>query len=260
MDDHLEFNQQCQTEIDQQGKDTQLATTTKRWIAEAAQHNYSYHFQWLGRPIIQHPQDMLAVQQILWQVQPDLVIETGVARGGSLIYYASLLELIAQCGGPGQAKVLGIDIDIRAHNHTAITQHPMAKRIELLQGSSTDAATFAAVKQRASQCQRIVVLLDSNHTHAHVLRELELYAPLVTKGSYCVVFDTIIEDLPETFSANRPWHKGNNPKTAVWQYLNALAQTPVMDENGDAVNFTIDQAIEAQMLITVAPSGYLLRA
>jgi len=259
MDDHREFTQQCQAEVIQQGKDAQLATTTNQWIAEAAQHNYSYHFQWLGRPIIQHPQDMLAVQQILWQVQPDLVIETGVARGGSLIYYASLLELIAQCGGPEQAKVLGIDIDIRAHNHAAITQHPMAKRIELLQGSSTDARLFSEVKQRASQSQRIVVLLDSNHTHAHVLQELERYAPLVTKGSYCVVFDTIIEDLPETFSAKRNWGKGDNPKTAVWQYLNTLSENTVTDANGDIVNFKIDTAIEAQILITVAPSGYLIR-
>ena len=202
---------------------------------------YSYNFSWMGRPIIQYPQDILAMQEIIWQVKPDLIIETGIAHGGSIIYYASLLELI------GKGSVLGIDIDIRQHNRKAIENHPMYKRIQMLEGSSVGEEMLAKVKELAAGKQTILVALDSNHTHEHVLAELRMYSPFVTKGSYLVVFDTIVENLPDYYLPGRPWKKGDNPMTAVQQFLN---------ENSD---FVIDEDIDNKLLISVAPQGYLKR-
>ncbi|KAA9354001.1 cephalosporin hydroxylase family protein [Larkinella humicola] len=201
---------------------------------------YSYNFTWMGRPIIQYPQDMIAMQELIWQLKPDLIIETGIAHGGSLIFYASILELI------GNGEVLGIDIDIRAHNRREIENHPMFKRITMLEGSAIDETLAAEVARKAENKQTVMVCLDSNHTHDHVLRELELYSPLVTVGSYLVVFDTIVEDLPAN-SYDRPWDKGNNPKTAVWEFLK---------HNSD---FEINHEIDHKLLISVAPEGYLKR-
>ena len=202
---------------------------------------YSYNFSWMGRPIIQYPQDMIAMQELIWQIKPDLIIETGIAHGGSLIYYASLLELI------GHGEVLGIDIDIREHNRKEIESHPMFKRIRMIQGSSVSEETATEVRKAASGKQRVLVCLDSNHTHEHVLRELELYAPLVTPGSYMVVFDTIVEHLPDNYLPNRKWSPGDNPKTAVSEFLR---------QHND---FVVDEAIDHQLLISVAPGGYLKR-
>lgn len=201
---------------------------------------YSYNFTWMGRPIIQYPQDMIAMQELIWQLKPDLIIETGIAHGGSLIFYASILELI------GKGEVLGIDIDIRAHNRREIENHPMFKRITMLEGSAIDETLAAEVARKAEGNQTVMVCLDSNHTHDHVLRELELYSPLVTVGSYLVVFDTIVEDLPAN-SYDRPWDKGNNPKTAVWEFLKHHA------------DFEINHEIDHKLLISVAPEGYLKR-
>jgi len=201
---------------------------------------YSYNFSWMGRPIIQYPQDMIAMQELIWDIKPDLIIETGIAHGGSLIYYASLMELI------GKGEVIGIDIDIREHNRREIEAHPMFKRIQMIQGSAIDEELVAEVARRAEGKETIMVCLDSNHTHDHVLRELELYAPFVTVGSYCVVFDTIVEDMPKG-AYERPWDVGNNPKTAVWEYLQTNDQ------------FEIDHSIDNKLLISVAPEGYLKR-
>ena len=217
------------------------------FLVNSARSNYSYNFTWMGRPIIQYPQDIVAMQELIWEVQPDLIIETGIAHGGSLILYASLLELNAACGGPSGASILGVDIDIRTHNKQAIDAHPMSKRIEMIQGSSIATEIVDAVKAKAQGKQRIMVVLDSNHTHEHVLAELEAYAPLVTKGSYCVVFDTVVEDMPKGSFPDRPWDVGNNPKTAVWEYL----------KNHD--EFEIDKRIQHKLLITVAPDGFLKR-
>lgn len=202
---------------------------------------YSYNFSWMGRPIIQYPQDMIAMQELIWQIKPDLIIETGIAHGGSLIYYASLLELI------GQGEVLGIDIDIREHNRKEIESHPMFKRIRMIQGSSVSEETALEVRKAAMGKQRVLVCLDSNHTHEHVLRELELYAPLVTTGSYIVVFDTIVEHMPDNYLPDRAWSRGDNPKTAVHEFL---------QHNED---FVVDEAIDHQLMISVAPGGYLKR-
>jgi cephalosporin hydroxylase len=226
--------------IHDMGNDERVKELARDFMRETAKYKYSYSFSWLGRPIIQFPQDILAIQEIIWETKPDLIVETGIAHGGSLILYASILELI---GGNGQ--VLGIDIDIRAHNRVEIERHPMAKRITMLQGSSIDAEVAAQVRNFTRERKSVLVILDSNHTHDHVLKELELYSPLVTRGSYLIVFDTIIEDMPRGFFPERPWDQGNNPKTAVWEFLKKTDR------------FTIDKDIENKLLITVAPDGYL---
>ena len=187
------------------------------------------------------------MQELIWSIQPDLIIETGIAHGGSLIFLASMLELNAACGGPSNASVLGIDIDIRPYNRAEIESHSMFKRIFMIQGSSTDPNVIEQVRIEAEGKQRVLVCLDSNHTHDHVLAELQMYAPLVSVGSYCVIFDTIIEDLPSDMFQDRPWSPGNNPKTAVWEYLRSHQE------------FVIDKSIQHKLLITVAPDGYLKR-
>lgn len=223
----------------------------------STQPKYSYNFSWMGRPIIQYPQDMIAMQELIWSIKPDLIIETGIAHGGSLIFSASMLAQLDMCEAieagisfnpkESRRKVLGIDIDIRTHNRTAIEAHPMASRIQMIQGSSIAPEIIEQVKQVASGYSRILVCLDSNHTHEHVLAELEAYAPLTSVGSYCVVFDTIIENLPADEFPDRPWGRGNNPKTAVWEYLKNHSE------------FEIDKNIQHKLLITVAPDGYLKR-
>ena len=239
------------------------------FIKSSLEDKYSYNFSWLSRPIIQYPQDMVAMQEIIWSVRPDLIIETGIAHGGSLILSASMLALIDYCdaiqkGGTfdpqtSHRRVLGIDIDIRAHNRTAIEAHPLAHKIDMIQGSSIAPDITAQVRDRASGYETILVCLDSMHTHEHVLAELEAYAPLVSKESYCVVFDTIIEDLPDDIFPDRPWSKANNPKTAVWEYLRRLNQEGRKAADGAPLNFEIDKTIENKLLITVAPDGYLKR-
>jgi cephalosporin hydroxylase len=208
---------------------------------------YSYNFSWLGRPIIQYPQDIVAMQELLWSVQPELIVETGIAHGGSLIFYASMLELNAACGGPRNAEVLGVDIDIRAHNRAAIEAHPLSGRIKMIQGSSIAPDIVQKVKALAAGKRRVLVCLDSNHTHGHVLAELEAYAELTSVGSYCVVFDTIVEELPAEFFTDRPWGPGNNPWTAVREFLKTHPE------------FEIDKRIDHKLLISVAPNGYLKR-
>ncbi|WP_244558586.1 cephalosporin hydroxylase family protein [Tardiphaga sp. OK246] len=230
---------------------------TTDWIRMANAARYSYHFSALGRPIIQYPQDMVAMQELIWQVRPDLIIETGIAHGGSLVMNASMLALLDYCDAqqsselldPNKPKrrVLGVDIDIRQHNRAAIECHPMANRIDMIQGSSIDPDIVAKVREVATTAERILVSLDSNHTHEHVLAELEAYAPLTTIGSYCIVFDTLIEDMPPGSFPDRPWDKGDNPKTAVWDYLKRHPE------------FEVDLQMEQKLLITVAPNGYLKR-
>lgn len=234
------FEQERAEYIRRLGERDELRDISYSWIADVSRLKYSYNFSWMGLPIIQFPQDMVAMQELIWRIKPNLIIETGVARGGSLAYYASLLELIGNDG-----LVLGIDIEIRDHNRAEIEKHPMSKRIKLIEGSSIADETVAQVAAETKGQEVVMVVLDSNHTHEHVARELELYAGFVTKGSYLVVFDTIIEDLPADFFPNRPWAPGNNPKTAVWEFL----------ERND--RFVIDEEMNSKLLITVAPDGYL---
>jgi cephalosporin hydroxylase len=229
--------------IEKQNNDQYLKSKGIDFLVSSGKTNYSYNFEWMGRPIIAYPQDMIAMQEIIWEVKPDLIIEAGIAHGGSLVYYASLLELIGEDG-----IVLGLDIDIRKHNKDLIEAHPMMKRVQMIEGDSTSMEIANQVYSIAKDKKRIMVCLDSNHTHDHVLKELELYAHLTSVGSYCVVFDSSIEDMPEDWDwGQRTWGKGNNPKTALFQYL----------KNNS--NFEIDQNINGKLLISVAIDGYLKR-
>ena len=241
------FDNEVAARLSANGNNQPLAHAAQAFTVASIAAQYSYNFSWLGRPIIQYPQDIMAMQELIWQVQPDLIIETGIAHGGSLIFSAAMLELNAACGGPTDARVVGVDIDIRAHNRAAIEAHPMFKRITLIQGSSIDAGIVAQVHALAVGRQRVMVCLDSNHTHAHALAELEAYATLTTVDSYCVVFDTIIEDVPGALYPDRPWGPGDNPKTAVWQYLEKHTE------------FEIDAQVDHKLLISMSPSGYLRR-
>jgi len=238
----LEFIEDREKRISANGNNDKLKKAASEFNVLSNSNRYSYNFSWMGRPIIQYPQDMIAMQEIIWSIKPDLIIETGIAHGGSLIFYASLLELI------GNGEVLGIDIDIRQHNRKEIENHSMFKRIKMIQGSSVDESIAFEVKKYTIGKNKVLVILDSNHTHEHVFKELELYSPFVTAGSYIVVFDTIVEDLPEGyFEDERPWGIGNNPKTAVHKFLST---------NPD---FVIDKTIDNKLLISVAPDGYLKR-
>lgn len=242
-----QFLSEVKRQIEEMGADNDARTLSLDWIQGTLKHKYAYHFSWLGRPIIQYPQDILAVQEIIWSVKPDLIIETGIAHGGSLIFSASMLELNAISGGPQDAQVVGIDIDIRAHNRAAIEAHPMVRRITMIEGSSVAPEVISQVKAKAASKRSVLVMLDSNHTHDHVLAELEAYANLATVGSYCIVFDTVIEDMPADAFGDRPWGKGNNAKTAVWDFLKRHPE------------FQIDESVHNKLLITVAPDGYLKR-
>lgn len=239
MNEIENFKNFVKDNIKQMGKDPDLFNLVLQIMLSAGRYNYTYNFTWMGRPVIQFPQDMVAMQEIIWNVKPDLIIETGIAHGGSLIMYASYLEMI------GRGHVLGIDIDIREYNRKEIERHPMFKRISMLEGSSISDDIAKKVFSFAKDYQTILVALDSNHTHDHVLKELELYSPLVSKDCYLIVFDTIIEDMPKGSFPDRPWGKGNNPKTAVWDFL----------KQND--RFIIDKHVENKLLITVAPDGFL---
>jgi len=252
-----QFEQERRERIAGYGADGALQEQSLAWVRESMQRMYVYNFDWLGRPIIQYPQDMVGMQELIWQVKPDLIIETGIAHGGSLVLSASMLAMLDMCDAIEQGKtidpkvskrkVLGIDIDIRPHNRAAIEAHPMSSRIQMIQGSSIDAKTIEQVHAIAANYSRVMVCLDSNHTHDHVMGELNAYAQLTSVGSYCVVFDTFVEDVPKDFFPNRPWNPGNNPKTAVWEYLKTHS------------GFEIDKSIQNKLLITVAPDGYLKR-
>lgn len=242
----MSFEKEVKERIDAIGQNGALKASAHNFLEASLAPKYSYNFSWMGRPIIQYPQDMIAMQEIIWEVKPDLIIETGIAHGGSLIFSAAMLELVASCTGI-EGEVIGLDIDIRPHNRKAIEEHPMYKRITMIEGSSIAPEIVAQVVALAKGKQRVLVCLDSNHTHDHVLAELQAYAPLTTVGSYCVVFDTVVEDMPKELSGDRPWGPGNNPKTAVFEYLKTH------DE------FIINKDIDNKLLISVAPDGYLKR-
>ena len=237
----MDFEERNREMIEKLSKDKELKELSHKWVAKTGDYEYGYHFKWMGRPIIQLPQDIIAMHEIIWTVKPDLIIETGIAHGGSIIFSASQLELL------GEGEVIGIDIDIRLENFGEIVRHPMFKRVTLFEGSSIDERIVDKVREFAKGKKRVLVCLDSNHTHEHVLKELMYYSPLVTKDSYCAVFDTNVEDMPESATAEKAWGIGNNPKTAVWEFLK--------NDN----NFEIDYTIQNKLLITVAPDGYLKR-
>ncbi len=223
-----------------QSEDPRLRALSLDWFNRASRYEYSYHFTWMGRPIIQFPQDIMALQEIVWETRPDLIIECGVARGGSLILHASLLELL---GGDG--RVLGIDVDIRPINREEIEAHPMYRRITMIEGSSVDPEVVARVRALAADHGSVMVVLDSNHTADHVLSELRHYSPLVSRGCYLVVFDTVIHHMDPGLCEDRPWGRGNSPRDAVQRFL------------AESDDFEVDVGIDRKLLITAAPGGYL---
>lgn len=245
MDSIELFKKQCSERVASNSSNEGLIKSAKNFTRESIISKYTYNFTWLGRPIIQYPQDVIALQEIIWRTKPDLIIETGIAHGGSLIFFASMLEMI----GKEEAYVLGVDIDIREHNKKEILDHPMSKKIKMLEGSSVSDDVMNEVKRIADGKSKILVVLDSYHGHDHVLKELKLYAPLVSLNSYCVVFDTYIERFTEVFNKEYSYHSwdGDNPHTAVKEFLRGNA------------DFEIDTNIQDKLLITSAPNGYLKR-
>jgi cephalosporin hydroxylase len=264
-----EFERTKQTNIDSYPNDTEWYRISKEFHTKAFLKQYMYNFSILGRPIIQMPTDIVAAQELIWKVKPDLIIETGIAHGGSLIMSAAMLAQIDYCeavsaGVPlnplsSRRRVLGIDIDIRPHNRALIETHPMSHLIEMIQGSSIDQIVIQKVRDFAAKYDKVLVFLDSNHTQEHVLAELSAYAPLVTKGSYCCVMDSVVEDLPDETCAEKPWGKGNNPKTAVWEYLRMLGDGRSKGINGESIAFAVDRDIQNKLIMTNAPDGYLER-
>ncbi|MDD4457220.1 MAG: cephalosporin hydroxylase family protein [Syntrophotalea acetylenica] len=234
------FKKERQERINAQGSNEKLKSAADSFMRESIKTGYSYNFHWLGRPIIQYPQDIIAMQELIWNVQPDIIIETGIAHGGTVLFHASMLQLLG-----GERKTVSIDIDIRDHNRAEIEAHPMCKNVTMLQGSSIDSEIVESAFDLAKGCENPMVILDSNHTHEHVLDEMKLYSPLVKKGSYMVVFDTVIEELPEEASADRPWAPGNNPMTAVDEFLKTNDR------------FVRDTDIDNKLMFSVAPRGYL---
>jgi cephalosporin hydroxylase len=240
MDALAEFARSKTQSIDAMAADTHMRELSRAWFIAASRHRYSYNFEWFGVPIIQFPPDLVALQEVVWSSRPDCIIETGVAHGGSLLFYASLLKAMDVDG-----VVIGVDIDIRAHNRERLDSHPLRARIDLVQGSSTAAETVDAVRTLVGAAQNPLVILDSNHTYEHVAREMELYAPFVRKGGYLVVLDTVVDDMPASFSADRPWGPGHGPKRAVTEFLERTSR------------FQVDQSYNDKLLITVAPDGFL---
>ena len=251
-----EFLRDRKHRLQAQASDVELRALSAQWFEASCRHGYSYQFDWLGRPIIQYPQDIVAMQEVIWRVQPDLIIECGVAHGGSLVLYASILALIDYCNVPpaefdkagfldSDSMVIGIDIEIIPHNRKAILAHPLSNKITLIEGSSTDVEVVEQVRRYAQRAKKVMVCLDSNHSHQHVLAELDAYAPMVSENSYCVVFDTVIEDLQSEYENDRPWNPGDSPKTAVEEYLR------------EDTEFVVDREIDSRLLVGVAPGGYL---
>jgi len=221
-----------------QMKDAELRKTALDFIIDSDKHGYGYQWTWLGLPFIQMPQDMIVTQEIIWETKPDLIIETGIAWGGSVVFYASLLQLI------GNGEVVAVDLNLYDHVAQRIMSYPFSDRVHLYKGSSTDPAIAAKVKAHVKLGKKVMVLLDSNHTHQHVLDELRIYAPLVTKGQYLVVSDTIVEDIPPQKHRLRPWGPGNNPKTALRQYMK------------ESDRFEVDEYTNSKLLLTYTPEGY----
>jgi len=269
MDEIVKFEKYVLNNLIEIGKDHDLLNLSNLWIQHSIQRHYSHNFSWLGRPVIQIPQDIYAIQEIIWKVRPSLIIETGIAHGGSLILSASILALLnytdavnsgsALAPSESKRRVVGIDIEIRPHNRKAIECHPLSHLIEMIEGSSVHRSVIDQVHSITKPSDQVLVFLDSNHTHDHVLQELEAYAPLVSPESYIVVWDTGIEDLPDGFIVDRPWGKGNNPKTAVWEYMRRLTEEGRKAADGGPLSFEIDKKMDYKLVVTASTDGFLRR-
>ena len=243
-----EFLNDIQKRTNEYVNDVSLQTLASEVLDQMNHKQYSYNFHWLGRPIIQIPQDSVTFQEMIWEVKPDCIIETGIAHGGSLIFSASMLAILEACSLVTEPKVIGVDIDIRKPNKEAIETHPLSKYIHMIEGSSVDEKVVDEVKKLASSSTRVMLFLDSNHTHSHVYKELVAYAPLVTKHSFCVVLDTGIEDIdPSAVAEGRPWCKGNSPKSALNQFLTEQS------------SFELDNFYHQKAVLTSCPGGIVRR-
>lgn len=239
MDDREEFEQAKRSSAADMAGDLSLSQKALEVVVESDRHNWSYQWSWLGVPIIQMPPDMVAVQEVIWESRPQVIIETGIARGGSLILYASILEML------GEGRVIGVDIDIRSHNRESIESNPMARRIKMYEGSSVDRDLVDRIRHEIGDTERVMVVLDSDHTHEHVLAELHLYAPLVTEGQFLIVSDTLVEDLPAQDHRPRSWGPGDNPGTALDAFLQ------------ESDRFVRDPFFNNKLLLSSSPGGYL---
>jgi cephalosporin hydroxylase len=233
------FETECREEIRRTNSDEMFMKNSRDWFEQSLKYKYSYHFTWMGIPIIQYPQDIMAMQELIFRVKPDMIVETGVAHGGSIVFYASMLQLL------GGGKVVGVDVDIRSHNRERLESHPMRPYITLLEGSSTDDDIVRRVKSLSDGAKNTMIVLDSMHTGVPVLDELRIYSQFVRKGGYIVVCDTFVENMPVGFYPDRPWDVGNNPMTAVRAFLKENAR------------FEIDDTFERKTIFTCAPNGFL---
>ena len=241
-DDRKAFEAAQQENALKLGQADTVFDQSKKLVIDLNTYGYPYMWTWFGVPIIQLPADIMATQEVIWQVKPDVIIETGVARGGSVLFMASLLEMM------GNGTVIGVDIDIRAHNRAAIEDHPMSGRVQLVEGPSTHPDTLARVRALIPEGARVMVVLDSDHSRAHVLDECRAYGELVTEGSYLVVADTLLghmtpEEAPQDRSKH--WSVGDEPLAAVHDYL---AETD---------RFEPDAAINGKLVLSSSPGGYL---
>ena len=238
-----EFFSQRNKDIEDMASDSHLRDLSLQWMVESDRYKYTYNFTWMGRPVIKYPSDMIVQQELMWNLRPDLIIETGVAHGGSIIYSASMMKMMGITG-----SVIGIDIDIRDHNRKEIENHPMYDAIHLYEGDSTDTEIVQKVQKHVDKANTVLVILDSLHTHEHVLKELTLYSKFVSKHSYIILRDTFIEFFPKGYySRNRPWDVGNNPYTAMHEFL----------KNNSS--FMIDKMLSSKAVITETIDGYLKR-
>lgn len=239
MFDREDFEASKRENARKQAADPQLTKLTNEFLTVSDRHNYFYQWTWCGLPLIQLPADIVALQELVWTCQPDVVVETGIAWGGSMVFFASIMELV------GKGRVIGVDVVLPDKNREAISRYPFSKRIELVHGSSIDPTVIAGVKAMIKPGEKVMVILDSNHTHEHVLEELRAYAPLVSQGQYLIVSDTIVEDLPPQTHRKRPWGPGNNPKTALRAYMQ------------ETDRFEVDQYLNDKILTTCMPDGYV---
>jgi len=243
MDKVKQFYNERKNDIEKMGMDVDLRKKSLEWMLHADKYKYTYNYSWMGRPIVKYPNDMLIQQELMWMLKPDLIIETGIAHGGSIIFSASMQKMMGIDG-----EVVGIDIDIRPHNRKLIEEHPMYKNITMFEGNSTDKNFIKKIEEHVTGKKTVMVILDSLHSHQHVYLELQLYSKFVTLGSYCILPDTFIEFFPKGYySKNRPWDVGDNPYTAMKQFINET------DE------FEVDKSLTNKAMITETIDGYLKR-
>tara|TARA_Y100000589_G_scaffold200807_1_gene189411 strand:- start:3693 stop:4457 length:765 start_codon:yes stop_codon:yes gene_type:complete len=228
------FFQERELDIKKMGEDYKLKEKSLEWMLLADKYKYTYNFTWMGRPIIKYPNDMVIQQEIMWKVKPDLIIETGIAHGGSIIFSSSMMKMMDIEG-----EVVGIDIDIREHNKNQIINHKAYDRISMYEGDSTNPNIIKKVEKHIKPYSKVMVILDSNHSHKHVLKELEIYSRYVTKGSFCILPDTFIEFFPKGYySKDRPWDVGNNPYTAMKEFMKNNNKFKVSKFYSDKANIT----------------------